>query len=49
MEKLEAAGVKVAAPIRKAGNGTTSIAFLTDPWGTSVELTEGLTPQAGSQ
>ena len=41
---LEAAGVKLEAPIRKAGNGTTSIAFLTDPWGTYIELTEGLAP-----
>jgi catechol 2,3-dioxygenase-like lactoylglutathione lyase family enzyme len=42
--RLEAAGVKIDAPIRKAGNGTTSIAFLTDPWGTYIELTEGLAP-----
>ncbi|MBI4886100.1 MAG: VOC family protein [Acidobacteria bacterium] len=42
--KLEAAGVKTEAPIRKAGNGKTSIAFLTDPWGTYIELTEGLAP-----
>jgi catechol 2,3-dioxygenase-like lactoylglutathione lyase family enzyme len=42
--KLEAVGIKVDAPIRKAGNGTTSIAFLTDPWGTYIELTEGLAP-----
>ncbi|MBI2188434.1 MAG: hypothetical protein HYU37_15135 [Acidobacteria bacterium] len=34
----------IAQPIRKAGNGTTSIAFLTDPWGTYIELTEGLAP-----
>lgn len=42
--KLEAAGVKLDSPLRKAGNGTTSIAFLTDPWGTYIELTEGLAP-----
>jgi catechol 2,3-dioxygenase-like lactoylglutathione lyase family enzyme len=42
--KLEQAGVKIDAPVRKAGNGTTSIAFLTDPWGTYIELTEGLAP-----
>lgn len=42
--RLEAAGAKLEAPIRKAGNGTTSIAFLTDPWGTYIELTEGLAP-----
>ena len=42
--KLEAAGVKLDSPPRKAGNNTTSIAFLTDPWGTYIELTEGLAP-----
>lgn len=42
--RLEAAGVKIESPLRKAGNGTTSIAFLTDPWGTYIELTEGLAP-----
>jgi catechol 2,3-dioxygenase-like lactoylglutathione lyase family enzyme len=42
--KLEAAGIKLDSPLRKAGNGTTSIAFLTDPWGTYIELTEGLAP-----
>jgi catechol 2,3-dioxygenase-like lactoylglutathione lyase family enzyme len=42
--KLEAAGVKLDSPLRKAGNNTTSIAFLTDPWGTYIELTEGLAP-----
>jgi catechol 2,3-dioxygenase-like lactoylglutathione lyase family enzyme len=42
--ELEAAGVKIDAPVRKAGNGKTSIAFLTDPWGTYIELTEGLAP-----
>ena len=41
---LEAAGVTLDSPLRKAGNGTTSIAFLTDPWGTYIELTEGLAP-----
>jgi catechol 2,3-dioxygenase-like lactoylglutathione lyase family enzyme len=44
VQRLEAAGVKIEAAIRKAGNGTTSIAFLTDPWGTYIELTEGLAP-----
>ena len=42
--KLEAAGVTLDSPLRTAGNGTTSIAFLTDPWGTYIELTEGLAP-----
>jgi hypothetical protein len=31
--RLEAAGVKIDAPIRKTGTGTTSIAFQTDPLG----------------
>ena len=44
VEKLAADGIKIDAPIRKAGNGKTSIAFLTDPWGTYIELTEGLAP-----
>ena len=44
VEKLAADGVTIDAPIRKAGNGKTSIAFLTDPWGTYIELTEGLAP-----
>ena len=43
--RLEAAGIKTEGPMRKAGNGTTSIAFLTDPWGTYIELTEGLAPK----
>ena len=42
--KLEANGVKTEGPVRKASNGKTSIAFLTDPWGTYIELTEGLAP-----
>ena len=44
VEKLAADGITIDAPIRKAGNGKTSIAFLTDPWGTYIELTEGLAP-----
>ena len=42
--RLEAAGITLDSPLRKAGNGSTSIAFLTDPWGTYIELTEGLAP-----
>jgi catechol 2,3-dioxygenase-like lactoylglutathione lyase family enzyme len=43
-KKLEAQGIKLDEPIRLASNGTTKIAFLTDPWGTYIELTEGLAP-----
>jgi catechol 2,3-dioxygenase-like lactoylglutathione lyase family enzyme len=37
--RLEALGVKFDVPYMK---GSTGVAFLTDPWGTSIELTEGL-------
>ena len=40
--KLEAAGVKFDMPYRKIPALGLSIAFLTDPWGTYIELTEGL-------
>lgn len=39
--KLEANGVKFDRPYRKLPSGV-AIAFLTDPWGTYIELTEGL-------
>jgi glucose/arabinose dehydrogenase/extradiol dioxygenase family protein len=39
--KLEAAGVKFDVPYRKNADGTAE-ATLTDPWGTTIELTEGL-------
>jgi catechol 2,3-dioxygenase-like lactoylglutathione lyase family enzyme len=38
--KLEAAGVKFDVPVGKDPSGF-SRALLTDPWGTSIELTEG--------
>ena len=41
-KKLQAAGVKFEKPYTKRETGI-SEAFLTDPWGTSIELTEGLT------
>ena len=40
-KKLEAQGVKLTSPYRQAPLGI-SIAFITDPWGTYIELTEGL-------
>ena len=40
--KLEAAGVEFDVPFRKIENIGLSVAFLTDPWGTYIELTEGL-------
>ena len=41
LKKLEAEGVKIDIPYRKIPSGL-AIAFFTDPWGTYVELTEGL-------
>ncbi len=40
--KLAAAGVTFDVPFRKTSTGL-AVAFFTDPWGTYVELTEGLT------
>jgi catechol 2,3-dioxygenase-like lactoylglutathione lyase family enzyme len=41
-KKLEAGGVKFDVPYRKVPALGISIAFFTDPWGTYIELTEGL-------
>jgi catechol 2,3-dioxygenase-like lactoylglutathione lyase family enzyme len=43
-KRLEAAGTKFDRPYRALPNSTTAIAFLTDPWGTYIELTENLAP-----
>ena len=40
-KKLEAAGIKFDRPYGKLASGF-GLAFLTDPWGTYIELTEGL-------
>jgi catechol 2,3-dioxygenase-like lactoylglutathione lyase family enzyme len=41
-KKLEAGGTKLDVTYRKVPSWGIAIAFLTDPWGTSIELTEGL-------
>jgi catechol 2,3-dioxygenase-like lactoylglutathione lyase family enzyme len=41
-KRLEANGVKLDIPYRKVPKAGIAIAFLTDPFGTYVELTEGL-------
>ncbi len=38
---LEAAGIELDRPYAKLPSGF-GLAFLTDPWGTYIELTEGL-------
>jgi catechol 2,3-dioxygenase-like lactoylglutathione lyase family enzyme len=39
VKKLEAAGIKLDRPYTKQDNGG-ALAFITDPWGTSIELNE---------
>jgi catechol 2,3-dioxygenase-like lactoylglutathione lyase family enzyme len=39
---LEAKGIKLDRGYAKAPGSTLAVAFLTDPWGTKIELTEGL-------
>jgi catechol 2,3-dioxygenase-like lactoylglutathione lyase family enzyme len=41
-KRLEAAGIKFDVPYRRIPALGLSIAFFTDPWGTYIELTEGL-------
>jgi catechol 2,3-dioxygenase-like lactoylglutathione lyase family enzyme len=44
VKSLEARGIKIDAPIRQVPGSRVKVAFLSDPWGTYIELTEGLTP-----
>jgi catechol 2,3-dioxygenase-like lactoylglutathione lyase family enzyme len=41
-KQLEAKGIKLTVPYRKVPALNLGIAFVTDPWGTYIELTEGL-------
>jgi hypothetical protein len=43
-KKLEGSGQKFDRPYGRLPNSATAIAFLTDPWGTYIELTENLAP-----
>jgi catechol 2,3-dioxygenase-like lactoylglutathione lyase family enzyme len=43
-KKLEAQGIKIDEGPRLAPNNTTKVAYITDPWGTRIELTEKLAP-----
>lgn len=43
-KKLAAQGIKLDVPVRQVPDSTVKIAFVTDPWGTYIELTEGLAP-----
>jgi catechol 2,3-dioxygenase-like lactoylglutathione lyase family enzyme len=43
--KLQAAGLKTDAAIRNSANAAgLRIVYVTDPWGTKIEITEGLSP-----
>jgi catechol 2,3-dioxygenase-like lactoylglutathione lyase family enzyme len=44
-QKLMGMGVKFDSAPRFVNDANTKIAFLTDPWGTYIELTEGLGPK----
>jgi catechol 2,3-dioxygenase-like lactoylglutathione lyase family enzyme len=46
-KELEAAGVAFDLPYRNVPSSGFGVAFLTDPWGTTIELTEGLRARAG--
>ena len=37
VKKLEADGIKLDEPVRKAANGST-LTYITDPWGTRIEI-----------
>jgi len=41
-KKLEEMGIKLDTPYRNVPASGLSLAFITDPWGTSIELNEGL-------
>ena len=41
-KQLQASGISFDVPFRKIDRIGLSVAFLTDPWGTYIELTEGL-------
>jgi catechol 2,3-dioxygenase-like lactoylglutathione lyase family enzyme len=49
VKKLEANGISLETPIRTSANASKlRIAFLMDPWGTYIELTEGLSPASSA-
>lgn len=41
-KRLEAKGIKFDTPYRKVSGLPLAVAYLTDPWGVTIELTEGL-------
>ena len=48
-KKLEGAGITLETSIRNSANAAKlRIAYIVDPWGTYIELTQGLTPQTAT-
>jgi catechol 2,3-dioxygenase-like lactoylglutathione lyase family enzyme len=45
VDMLEARGIALEGPVRRLPGTTVQSVFLTDPWGTRIELTEGLAPR----
>jgi catechol-2,3-dioxygenase len=43
-KKMETLGIKFDVAPRQIANSKTKISFITDPWGTYIEVTEGLAP-----
>jgi extradiol dioxygenase family protein len=48
-KRIAALGVKFEAPPRVVPNTSTKVAFLTDPWGTYIEVTEKLAPSSATR
>ena len=42
LKKMEAQGIKIDVPFRQVPALNITLAFITDPWGTYIELNEGL-------
>ena len=43
-KRLEGLGMKLDSPSQQLPDSKMRVAFLTDPWGTYIELTENLSP-----
>ena len=43
-KKLEVAGVTVESPYQRMGDSMLATATFIDPWGTTIQLTENLSP-----
>lgn len=45
LKRLDSMGIKIADGPKLGANGTTKIAFFYDPWGTYIEVHEGISPK----